>query len=29
MRIGFAWNDMEILRSGLEGISKNIRDFIK
>jgi len=29
MRIGFAWNDMDKLRKGLEGISNNIRDFIK
>ncbi len=28
MRIGFAWNDMDKLRSGLQGISANIRDFI-
>lgn len=29
MRIGFAWNDMGKLQKGLEGISKNIRDFIR
>lgn len=28
MRIGFAWNDMEKLHSGLKGISGNIGDFI-
>ncbi|MFK3797145.1 aminotransferase class I/II-fold pyridoxal phosphate-dependent enzyme [Pseudomonas sp. NPDC088444] len=28
MRIGFAWNDMDSLKRGLDGISKNIRDFI-
>jgi len=28
MRIGFAWNDGQTLRNGLEGISSNIRDFV-
>lgn len=28
MRVGFAWNDMGILKEGLTAISNNIRDFI-
>lgn len=29
MRIGFAWNEMDKLKRGLEGISRNIRDFAR